>query len=68
MKLFHKYAKAGKIAKSLWAKACKFDGHPATSKFVVFSDSNPYAEAAGRASLFYVKLLKGMFDPVNLPQ
>jgi len=37
---------------TLWAKACKHDGIDPTSKFVVWSDSNPYAasynDAMGR--------------------
>ena len=31
-----------RLMKALWIKSCRFDGIPIDSKFVVFSDDNPY--------------------------
>jgi hypothetical protein len=35
--------------KELWAKACEYDNIPADSKFVVFSNDNPYVADYNRA-------------------
>ena len=42
-------------AQQLWIKACEFDGIPADSKFVVFSDENKFAK-------FYGIAMGQMFD------
>jgi len=36
-------------ARSLWTKACQAEGIPVESKFVVFSDDNPYIKAYNEA-------------------
>ena len=43
----------GEVLQSLWCKACEHDGVPPASKFVVFSDGNPWAEMHSRAMLQY---------------
>lgn len=30
--------------RALWQRACRYDGIPPDSKFVVFSESNPYVD------------------------
>lgn len=39
--------------KQLWVKACEFDGIDPTSKFVVFSDSNPWAKKYNQALIAF---------------
>jgi hypothetical protein len=36
-----------------WTRACQHDSIPHTSKFVVFSDSNPFAPLVNRAAALY---------------
>jgi hypothetical protein len=36
--------------KTLWAKACKWEKIPESSKFIIFSDSNPYLTKLNKAA------------------
>jgi len=45
-------------AKELWAKACKWEGVPTESKFVMFSPENPYARQHGDAMMKYFDAMK----------
>ena len=40
--------------KELWLKACRFDGIDPNSKFIVFSDKNPFTEKYNRAMSLYL--------------
>ena len=35
---------AKRLLKALWIKACRYDSIPVDSKFVCFSNDNPYVE------------------------
>lgn len=39
----------GNTIKMLWTKACEHDSIPTGSKFVIFSDTNPYVKFHGIA-------------------
>ncbi len=41
---------AKRLLKALWIKACRFDGIPIDSKFVVFSKENHYANRHNKIS------------------
>ena len=41
-----------------WRQACEFDDIPADSKFVVFSDGNPYAKWYNLAMTEYLRLCR----------
>lgn len=47
--------KAEAYARIMWARACRFDGIDPKSKFVVFSDDNPYAIEAGKAASIAIR-------------
>jgi hypothetical protein len=51
-------ATLARTVKALWAEACKFDGIPAESKFVVLSDENPYSKAYNEAMGDFMEALK----------
>jgi len=53
-----KLAKADALRRSLWSKACAFDGVSADTLFVAFTITNPYADPAGRAGLLLARLVK----------
>jgi len=43
-----------RLLKALWIKSCRFDGIPADSKFVVFSDDNPYQRRYAKIMKMYL--------------
>ena len=45
--------------KELWRKACKHDGIPEDSSFVVFSEDNPYLTDYNKAATIVTKIMKG---------
>jgi len=59
MTCIDKAIKAHRIARKFWGKACAFDGIPASSMFVMFSDNNPYVSVRNRAMSLYFSFLRG---------
>ncbi len=45
-----------KVLKSIWNSACKYDGIPEGSSFVVFSDDNPFVKLHTRGMAGYQNL------------
>ena len=51
-------ANLARTVRTLWASACKFDGIPPESKFVVLSDENPHSVAYNEAMGRFMDALK----------
>lgn len=49
LRLHQKLARAYKLYRSFWVKACNYDRIDPKGLFVVFSRRNPYAPLVGRA-------------------
>jgi len=67
MTVFGKFAKLENLRNRLWTKACLFDGIPTDTKLVVFSDANPYADPAGRATMLYLRTMRDGFAQTDAP-
>lgn len=48
--------KAMRLIREFWKLACKYDGIPSDSGFVVFSNDNPYIVLQTRAQILFWKL------------